>query len=91
MYGLKQAAILAYDYLKSTLQPFGYYVVPGTVRPWAHEPRPIQCCLCVDNFGVKYFKKAYIDHLLQAIGKIYKYTTDWTGEHYCGMTFKWNY
>ena len=91
MYGLKQAAILAYQHLKSTLEPQGYYHVPGTVGMWAHKTRPIQFCLCVDDFGVKYFNRADVDHLLQTVGQLYKFTTDWTGQHYCGMTLDWNY
>ena len=31
MYGLKQAAILAYKHIKNTLEPHGYYPVIGTV------------------------------------------------------------
>ena len=91
MYGLKQAAILAYQHLKSTLEPQGYYHVPGTIGMWAHKSRPIQFCLTVDDFGIKYFNKADVEHLLQTIGQLYKYTTDWTGQHYCGMKLDWNY
>ena len=91
MYGLKQAAILAYERLKATLQRFGYHPVIGTVGLWKHMTRPIQFCLCVDDFGVKYYNRKDVVQLLQAIGKLYKYTTDWTGTKYCGMTFDWNY
>ena len=28
---------------------------------------------------------------MQAVGKLYKYTTDWTGRNYCGMTLDWEY
>ena len=86
MHGLKQAAILAYDYIKH-LKDSGYHPVQGTVGLWTHKSRNIQFCLCVDDFGVKYFRKEDVDHLLQSIGSIYKYTTDWTGKNYCGMTF----
>ena len=91
MYGLKQAAILAYERLKVTLQQFGYHPVIGTVGLWKHMTRPIQFCLCVDDFGVKYYNRKDVVQLLQAIGKLYKYTTDWTGTKYCGMTFDWDY
>ena len=57
MYGLRQAAILAYQYLQKTLKPHGYYPVPGTVGMWKHQTRPIHFCLCVDDFGIKYFDK----------------------------------
>ena len=82
MYGLKQAAILAYQHIKNTLQPHGYYPVIGTVGLWKHKTRPISFCLCVDDFGIKYFDKKDVEHLLSKIGTIYDYTTDWTGQHY---------
>ena len=39
--GLQQAAILAYEYLKQTLQPFGCAPVPGIVGLWKHTHRSI--------------------------------------------------
>ena len=91
MYGLKQAAILAYNHIKQHLKDFGYHPVQGTVGLWTHKTRNLQFCLCVDDFGVKYFKKEDVEHLLHSIGSIYKYTTDWTGKNYCGMHFDWHY
>ena len=57
MYVLKQAALLAYNNLRKTLQPYGYYPVHGTVGLRAHETRPTKVCLCVDDFGIKYSSK----------------------------------
>ena len=48
-------------------------------------------CLCADDFGIKYHTKSDAPHLLDAIGKNHKYTTDWTGSNYCGLTLNWNY
>ena len=39
IYGLKQAAMLAYNNLKSHLKPFGYTPVIGTVGVWQHSTR----------------------------------------------------
>ena len=91
MYGLKQAAILAYDYICQNLEPAGYHPVPGTVGLWKHTTRPIAFCLCVDDFGIKYFTKDDVNHLLEQIGTIYKYTTNWEGKDFCGLHFDWNY
>ena len=91
MYGLKQAAILAYTQLKSCLEPFGYRPVPGTVGLWKHESKPITFCLCVDDFGIKYFHREDVEHLLHAIGQTFQYTTDWEGKNYCGLTLDWHY
>ena len=91
MYGLKQAAVLAYNQLKNNLKPAGYAPIVGTVGMWQHVTRQTQFCLCVDDFGVKYFNKDDAHHLLQAIGKHYTYTTDWDGSNYCELTFDWQY
>ena len=91
MYGLKQAAVLAYNELKKNLKPAGYSPVLGTVGMWQHATRQTKFCLCVDDFGIKYHSKEDADHLLQAIGKHYRYTTDWKGTNYCGLAFKWDY
>ena len=91
MYGLKQAAILAYDNLQKNLKPFGYSPVVGTIGIWKHVTRPITFCLCVDDFGIKYTSKEDALHLLDSIGTNYKYTCDWSGSKYCGLTLDWHY
>ena len=55
MYGLKQAAILAYNHIKQHLKDFGYHPVQGTVGLWTHKTRNLQFCLCVDDFWGKIF------------------------------------
>ena len=55
MYGLKQAAVLAYEHLIENLAPHGYRPIPRTTGLWKHYTRPITFCLCVDDFGVKYY------------------------------------
>ena len=67
MYGLKNAAILAYDNLKVQLAKFGYHPVEGTAGIWKHEHRRTRFCVCVDDFGVKYFTKNDAHHLLKRI------------------------
>ena len=90
MYELKNAAILAYDNLEINLGRFGYYRVKDTVGIWAHTTRRTKFCVCVDDFGVK-FSKADAQHLLDAIGSTYRYTVDWGGRHYCGLSLDWHY
>jgi hypothetical protein len=91
MYGLKQAALLAYKHLVNILQPFGYYPCPYTTGLWKHKTRPTVFCLCVDDFGIKYFNDADRDHLLNALKSNYRISTDLEGKHYCGLTLDWNY
>ena len=52
MYGLKQAAILAYQRLKQTLATAGFFSVLGTVGLWRHDNKPIHFCLCVNERSV---------------------------------------
>ena len=90
IYGLKQAARLAYDLLKSRLKPHGYSPNPICPSLWTHNTRKTVFCLCVDDFGVKFYNKEDVDHLIQAL-KDYKLTIDWKGENYCGLKLNWNY
>ena len=91
MYGLRQAAILAYKQLVDNLKPYGYYPIPHTVGMWAHKTRRTKFCLCVDDFGIKYYSKEDAYHLLDALRDNYKISIDWQGQHYCGLTFDWHY
>ena len=80
MYGLKQAALLAYNKLVKHLKPFGYSPVPFSLSLWTHVSRPTKFCLCVDDFGVKYFSKADADHLLDSLKTAFQVTVDWEGK-----------
>ena len=76
MPGLKQAAILAYQHLKRCLEPHGCTPVKGTIATWEHDKLPTKFCLCVDDFGVKYWSKSDSDHLCNSIGANFTYTVD---------------
>ena len=91
MYGLKQAAILAYTNLVQNLRAHGYHPIANTVGMWKHRTLPTLFCLCVDDFGIKYFEKAHTEHLLNALKTNYKISTDWEGKNYCGLTLDWHY
>ena len=47
MYGLKQAARLAYDNLVTNLKKDGYFPDKYCPNIWSHESRPTNFCLCV--------------------------------------------
>lgn len=91
MYGLPQAGRLAYDKLVAHLKPHGYHPCARTPGLWRHVTRPINFCLVVDDFAVKYVGKQHADHLLAALQEEYKITSDWKAELYCGITLKWDY
>jgi hypothetical protein len=91
MYGLKQAARLAFDNLVKLLAPHGYCPIRASPGLWKHETRPTLFTLCVDDFGIKYTNKEDATHLLQALGQNYKYSVDWEGNNYLGLALNWNY
>jgi hypothetical protein len=91
MYGLKEAAILAYEQLRDHLAPYGYSPVAHTPGLWRHATRPTTFTLAVDDFGIKYFSKPDAQHLFDALSNRYELTIDWTGASYCGFTLDWHY
>ncbi len=91
MYGLKQAAVLAYKNLINNLAPYGYEPIDHTDSYWRHTSKPTKFCLCVDDFGIKYFSKADIQNLISALQQNYKISTDFEGKNYCGLTLDWFY
>ena len=91
MYGLKEAAILAYEQLRDHLAPYGYSPVAHTPGLWRHSTRRTTFTLAVDDFGIKYFTKADADHLFDAISSKYVMTKDWTGSSYLGFNLDWDY
>ncbi len=58
MYGLKEAAIIAFNQLVQKLDPAGYEPMPFTPGLCHHRTKRTTFALCVDNFGVKYFSLA---------------------------------
>jgi len=91
MYGLKQAARLAFDRLVIKLAPIGYHPVPQSPGFWVHDTRPTVFTLCVDDFGVKYSTKEDANHFLSALTSNYRISINWKGDNYVGLTLKWNY
>ena len=91
MYGLKQAAVLAYNNLVNVMQQYGYSPCPMSPGIWTHNTRRTKFCLCVDDFGIKYFNQDDAEHLIQSLKNHYNLTIDWKGEDYCGLHIDWNY
>jgi hypothetical protein len=91
LYGLPQAALLAYELLVARLALHGYHPAPNTLGLFPHETRPISFTLWVDDFGIKYTNKHDLDHLIEALNEHYETVVDMTGSHYLGFTLKWDY
>ena len=91
MYGLNQEAIISYNQLISHMKPHIYYPVTFTTGLWAHKTRKTFFCLCVDDFGVKYFSKDDANHLLNYLKNHSAISKDWEARNYLGCTIDWNY
>ena len=91
MYGLKQAAVLAYMNLSKILREAGYMPIVNSQGMWKHQTRRTLFCLCVDDFGVKYYTKDDALHLQRTLEKCYTCNVDWSGQNYLGLTLEWNF
>ena len=61
MYCLKLSALLAYNHPRENLAQDGYSPIIGTIGIWKKKTRPTKFCVCVDDFGIKYFIIANVD------------------------------
>ena len=77
MYVLKQAGRIANDRLKNHLKASRYVPCKYTPGLFIHVSRKISFALCVNDFGVKYTKKANAQHIIPCLEQLYKCTTDW--------------
>ena len=78
------------NYIYCKIKRGMYGLNPLSPIIWTHESRRTVFCLCVDDFGVKYFNKNDAEHLINAL-RDYQITIDWTGKNYCGLHLNWNY
>ena len=58
---------------------------------WRHKWRPIQFCLLVDDFGIKYVGEKHALHLKAALLQHYEISEDWEGKKFVGIDLEWNY
>ena len=58
---------------------------------WSHPIENMCFCLCVDDFGFKYFNQQDAQDFLNHFGTKYKYTVGWSGQNFCSLTFDWEY
>jgi hypothetical protein len=79
MYGLKQAARIAYDRLVLLMAPHGYHPIRQSPGLWKHETLPTVFALCVDDFGVKYTNNNHAHHFLNTLKKYCTISIDWAG------------
>ena len=67
MKGYGISSNIAYDNLVRNLKTHGYHPIPHTLGLWKHNTRQTTFCLCVDDFGIKYYNNDDADHLLNSL------------------------
>ena len=91
VYGLKEAGCIAFQNLVKKLAQYGYEPMQCKPGLWRHTTRPTTFTLAVDDFGIKYFTQADLEHLLTSVRKYCNIKVDPTGTNYCGLKIEWNY
>ena len=86
MYGLLQAGLLAQEFLKERLSKNGYTQSMLTPSMWKHHTLPVQFCLIINDFGVKYMGKEHMKHLKRIIEQCNKVWMDWSETKYVELT-----
>ena len=76
MYGLPQAAVLAYETVETLLNNTGYNKIRGSLNMWTHLTRKITFCLCVDYFSIIFFDYKDVKHLQEALQHIHTTNID---------------
>ena len=91
IYVTPQAGFIAYNKLIKRLSYFLYHPSKRTPVLWKHETCPVNFCLVVDDFGVKYGGHEHADHFANAIKTNFSVTFDWDGDLNFSVTLKWDY
>ncbi len=69
-YRLPQAGILANNLLQLHLVAEGFYKAASTPELWHHKWCPLQFCLIVDDYGVKYVGIEHFNFLLELLNSL---------------------
>jgi hypothetical protein len=90
-YSLPQAGIFANNLLQSRLVAEGYYEAASTPGLWHHKWCPVQFCLIVDNFGIKYVGLKHFNHLLDLLKKYHGVQVNMAGDKLASMDINWDF
>ncbi len=90
MYGLPQSGSNSHNELEERLNKEGYFKSPLVPAFWKHKTQPTQFVLIVDDFGIKYFKKEDLDHLIDTLKKYYNVKVDPEGKELVKIELDWD-
>jgi hypothetical protein len=90
-YGLPQSCSNSHDELEEHLNKEGYFKSSLVPAFWKHKTRTTQFVLIVDNFGINYFKKEDLDHLIDTLKKYYDVKVNPEGKELVEIELDWDY
>ncbi len=90
-YGLPQAGILANNLLCSHLVAKGFYKAASTPGVWRYKWRPIQFCLIINHFGIKYVGVEHFNYLLKVLKKFHSVQFNMAGDNFASINIEWDY
>ncbi len=91
MYGLPQSDSNSHDELEERLNKEGYFKSSLAPALWKHKTQPTQFVLIVNNFGIKYFTREGLDHLINTLKKYYDVKVDPEGKELVNIELDWDY
>jgi hypothetical protein len=69
----------------------GFYKAATTPELWRHKWRPLQFCLIVDDFGVKYVGIEHFNSLLELLKKFHGVQCNMARDKVAGIAIQWDY
>jgi len=91
MYGLPQSGSNSHDELEERLNKQGYLKSLLVPALWKHNTRRTQFVLIVDDFGIKYFTKSDLDHLIDILKQHYDVAVDTEAKEIVKIELDWDY
>jgi hypothetical protein len=91
MYGLPQLGSNSHNELKECLNKQGYFKSLLVPAIWKHNTRRTQFVLIVDDFGIKYFTKSNLDHLIDTLKQHYDVAVDTDAKEIVKFELDWDY
>ena len=91
MYGLQQAAVLAYNNLINNLKADGYTLIKHMDSYWKTFQISYSILFMCGLFWNTMFQQTRFKLSNSTLQKYYKICTEYSGTNHCGLTMEWNY
>ena len=84
---LKQADKISIDRLEKHFQKFDNEPVNYTTALWKHSSCDVVLTFVVDDSGVNYTSRKYVEYLINFLKILYPVTTDWAGSKFGDLPY----